>query len=270
MELSLTGLALGGLVGLIVALTGAGGGILAVPLLVFGLHLSIVQAAPVGLIAVGAASALGAVLGLREGLVRYRAAVLMGITGMLFAPLGVALASRLPNAPLMGAFAVVLAGVAFRMYRQSLSGEAPRDIAKMPCVLNPQEGRLIWTVPCAWALWATGVVSGLLSGLLGVGGGFVIVPALSRYTNVPPREVVATSMAVIALVSVGGIAAGAWRGHVAWDVAAPFALGAVLALLIGRKLATRLSGAKLQQAFALVSGVVAVLLFARAMGWLAL
>ncbi len=107
MEVSLLGLAaltLGTVVGLILALAGAGGGILAVPLLVFGLHLTIMQAAPVGLIAVGAASAFGAVLGLRESLVRYRAAALIGITGLLLAPLGVRLARLIPNQPLMVAF----------------------------------------------------------------------------------------------------------------------------------------------------------------------
>ncbi|WP_043114894.1 sulfite exporter TauE/SafE family protein, partial [Pseudacidovorax intermedius] len=97
----LINLSMGAAVGLVLALSGAGGGILAVPLLVFGLHLSMVQAAPVGLIAVGLASALGAVLALREGKVRYRAAVIIGVTGMAFAPLGVMLAHRLPNAPLM-------------------------------------------------------------------------------------------------------------------------------------------------------------------------
>ena len=107
MKVSLLGLAaltLGTVVGLILALAGAGGGILPVPLLVFGLHLTIMQAAPVGLIAVGAASAFGAVLGLREGLVRYRAAALIGITGLLLAPLGVRLARLIPNQPLMVAF----------------------------------------------------------------------------------------------------------------------------------------------------------------------
>ena len=117
--LSLLGLGLGAVVGLILALAGAGGGILAVPLLVFGLHLSIIQAAPVGLIAVGAASAFGAVLGLREGLVRYRAAALIGITGMVLAPVGVRLARLIPNAPLTVAFSIVLAWVAFRMFKHS-------------------------------------------------------------------------------------------------------------------------------------------------------
>jgi len=268
MDSSLIGLALGGLVGIIIGITGAGGGVLAVPLLVFGLHLSILQAAPVGLIAVGLASALGAALGLREGQVRYRAAAAMGTMGMLCAPFGVALASRVPNAPLMAVFAFVLGGVAWRMYRQSLSSASERAMVQLPCVLSPQDGRLVWTLPCTRALLATGMVSGTLSGLLGVGGGFVIVPALSRYTNLPARMVVATSMAVIALVSVGGVTAAALRGHVDLHTAAPFALGAVVALLLGRRLGARLSGARLQQSFAGLCMVVAVLMVARAAGWL--
>jgi len=169
MEVSVIGLALGAVVGLILALTGAGGGILAVPLLVFGLHLSIMQAAPVGLIAVGCASAIGAVLGLREGLVRYRAAAVIGLIGMALAPVGVRMARIVPNGPLTVAFAAVLFYVAARMLLQAhraggVHAEASRS--SLPCVLNPVEGRLAWTMPCARALAATGAVSGLLSGLL--------------------------------------------------------------------------------------------------------
>lgn len=272
MDVSLLGLALGAVVGLILALAGAGGGILAVPLLVFGLHLTIMQAAPVGLIAVGAASAFGAALGLRDGLVRYRAAALIGITGMLLAPLGVRLARLVPNQPLMVAFSLVLAWVALRMFNQSRgsrSTPAGQAAAQMPCVLDPAQGRLIWTMPCAWALAATGAVSGVLSGLLGVGGGFVIVPSLSRYTNLAVRSVFATSLAVIALVSIGGVGAAAWQGAIAWNIARPFALGAIVALLAGRLIAARLAGARLQQGFAITSAVVAALLLARGLGWLA-
>jgi len=269
-------LGLGAVVGLILALAGAGGGILAVPLLVFGLHFSIAQAAPVGLIAVGAASALGALLGLRDGLVRYRAAALIGVTGMLLAPVGVHLAQRLPNAPLMVGFAFMLAWVAWRMFSQArqallpgacaIARQSPRS--QLPCVLNPSEGRLVWTLPCAWALAATGALSGLLSGLLGVGGGFVIVPSLGQYTNLATRSIFATSLAVIALVSLGGVSAAAWQGGISWPVALPFAMGALLAMLAGRLIGARLAGPRLQQGFALVSAVVSLLLLSRGLGWL--
>lgn len=270
MELSLLASALGAIVGFILALTGAGGGILAVPLLVFGLHLTIVQAAPVGLIAVGAAAAFGAMLGLREGLVRYRAAAMIGVTGMLLAPLGVHLAGVIPNAPLTVGFALMLAWVAWRMFTKSRRGTTEETIpvtSLLPCMLDPVGGRLKWTLPCARALVGTGAVSGVLSGLLGVGGGFVIVPSLSKYTNLATRSILATSLAVIALVSVGGVAAAAWQGTVAWQIALPFALGAIVALLAGRSVATRLAGPRLQQIFAVVSACVAAMLLARGLGW---
>jgi uncharacterized membrane protein YfcA len=272
MEVNAVALALGAVVGLILAIAGAGGGILAVPLLVFGLHLSIVQAAPVGLIAVGAASTLGAMLGLRDGLVRYRAAAVIGVVGMALAPLGVWLARIIPNAPLTIAFSLLLAWVSIRMFNQGrrmppTAGAAPT--AHMPCVIDPSEGRLIWTMPCAWALAGTGAVSGVLSGMLGVGGGFVIVPALTRFTNLETRGIVATSLAVIALVSAGGVTAAAVQGSVVWGIAWPFAFGAALALLAGRLVAVRMAGGRLQQAFAVACGAVSVLLVARGLGWVA-
>jgi uncharacterized membrane protein YfcA len=112
-------------------------------------------------------------------------------------------------------------------------------------------------------------VAGLLSGLLGVGGGFVIVPSLSRYTNLATRSIVATSLAVIALVSAGGVAAAAWQGAVDWHLAVPFAAGAIAAMLAGRQLAARLAGKRLQQSFAAISAAVAVLMLARSLGWIA-
>jgi len=257
-------LALGALIGLVMTLTGAGGGILGVPALVFGLNLPVQQAAPVGLVAVGASAALSAYLGWREGTLRYRAAGLIGVTGMLLAPAGVWLAARLPSGPLTIAFAFVLSGVAWRMFQQTKANEAPACSPDLPCVLNPQEGRLIWSLPCARALLATGAISGLLSGLLGVGGGFVIIPALTWYTNLNARSIVTTSLAVIALVSVGGVGAAAWQGSIPWPIAIPFALGALGIVPLGRALAKRLPARRLQQAFALTCVIVAVLLAARA------
>jgi uncharacterized membrane protein YfcA len=258
---------LGALIGVVMALTGAGGGVLSIPLLVFGLQLPVQQAAPVGLVAVGLAAALGAALGLRQGIVRYRAAALIGAVGMLMAPLGVALAQRLPNRPLLGAFALVLMYTAWRMLRsQAPSAALPASVL---CHASPVDQRLIWTRPCARALAGTGLMAGLLSGLLGVGGGFVIVPALRRYTDLEIRSIQATSLAVIALVSISGVAAATLHGPVLWAVALPFAAGAAMALLAGRQLAKKLDAARLQQAFAWFCLLVALLMLARAFGWLA-
>jgi hypothetical protein len=119
------------------------------------------------------------------------------------------------------------------------------------------------------AFGASTAVSGVLSGLLGIGGGFVIVPSLTRYTNMAVRSIFATSFAVIALVWIGGVSAATWQGTIAWHIALPFALGAIFALLAGRLIAARLAGARLQQGFAITSSVVSVLLLARGLGLIA-
>ena len=252
-------LGLGLLVGAIMALTGAGGGILAVPLLLFGAGLEMSQAAPIGLLAVGMSAALGAALGLKAGTVRYKAALLMAATGMLLAPVGVWLGSLIDNRWLSVLFAFILLFVAYRTFRQAgaTSSEAP-DNSEPPCIRSSDTGRFIWTTRCARALALSGTVAGLLSGLLGVGGGFVIVPALKRSTDLAMQSIVATSLTVIALVSISGVSSSALAGSLNWNAAIPFTGGAVAGMLIGRRISAYLAGPHLQKGFATVSGMVAI------------
>lgn len=255
-------LVLGAVVGIILALTGAGGGILAVPLLVFGAHLSIAQAGPVGLLAVGLAATAGAASGLKAGTVRYKAALLIAATGVLLSPAGLWLAHRTPNRPLTAVFGVVLVFVAYRLYRKA-SGTGVRAAASQrapACQLDVQVGRLIWTAPCMRALALAGAVAGFLSGLLGVGGGFVMVPALQRTTDLSAKSVLATSLAVIALVSLSSVATSAVSGHLPWQSAIPFSAGAVVGMFVGGLVAARLAGAQLQKSFAILCAGVALAL----------
>ena len=254
------GFALGATVGIILAITGAGGGVLAVPILIFVLGLPVHKAAPIALFTVGVAATFGALIGLREGTVRYRAALLIGGVGMLAAPIGSALARVTPSGPLMVLFAVVLAYSARSMYQRSQPGH---DLLLPPhprCELCTIAGRLLWTRPCARALALIGACSGLLSGLLGVGGGFVIVPALTRFTGMSARNVVNTSLLVIALVSVAGTGSAVVHDLIVWSVAGPFCGGAAGALLIGRRYLSQMSGASAQRSFAALSFVAAILL----------
>jgi uncharacterized membrane protein YfcA len=262
----LSGLLLGALVGIVMGVTGAGGGILAVPLLVFGMHLSIIEAGPVGLLAVGVSAAVGALIGLKAGTVRYRAALLIAGTGMLLAPAGVWLAHRLDTRLLAMAFAAVLAWVAYRTFMDiSRRGIAPaaRNLNRL-CMQDEMTGRFIWTGKCAGALSIAGVIAGMLSGLLGVGGGFVMVPALQRSTNLGMRSIVATSLAVITLVSLAGVATSVATGKIALEVALPFAAGSVAGMGAGSVLTSRLPQHYPKAAFAMICLGVAAMMFYKA------
>ncbi|WP_327082649.1 sulfite exporter TauE/SafE family protein [Polaromonas sp. CG_9.5] len=254
-------LGLGLLVGIILALTGAGGGILAVPLLIFGVGLSVAEAAPIGLLAVGMAAALGAGLGLKAGAVRYKAALLMAGSGILFSPLGTWLAHRMDNRWLGVLFAGVLLFVAYRTF-QKAQAEAiesePGNHQAPPCIRDAESGRFVWTTRCARSVALSGTVTGFLSGLLGVGGGFVLVPALQRYTDLSMKSVVATSLAVIALVSASGVLSSTLAGHLNWAIAIPFCGGALAGMMGGRLIASRLAGPQLQKGFAAISALVAI------------
>jgi len=252
---------LGILVGLLMGLTGAGGGILSVPLLVFALHLPVAEAAPIALSAIALAAGVGALLGLKNKILRYKAAGFMAIFGLLLSPVGLWLAQRVPNSPLLILFSCTLFYSSINLYRQAsreVLGTADASRKPPPCLMDPSIGKLTWNIPCARALMLSGSVAGFLSGLLGVGGGFVIVPALKRYTDLPVQSIVATSLGVLAIISAGGTLFSAASGNFDVLVAAPFSLGALGGLLIGRAFGKKISGPRLQQIFAVLTFAVAI------------
>jgi hypothetical protein len=243
-------------------LTGAGGGILSVPLLVFVLHLPVAEAAPISLSAIALSAGIGALLGLKNKILRYKAAGFMAMFGLILSPMGLWASQRLPNAPLLILFGCTLFYVSIRLFRQAykeihgisdFEGKAPP-----PCLLDSSRGKLAWNIPCARALMFSGGLAGLLSGLLGVGGGFVIVPALKRYTDLPAQSIVATSLGVLAIISSGGVMFSAASGNLDLALAAPFSFGALGGLLVGRAFGKKLSGPRLQQIFSIFTFAVAV------------
>jgi uncharacterized membrane protein YfcA len=96
-------------------------------------------------------------------------------------------------------------------------------------------------------------------------GGFVFVPALRRYTDLEMQSVVATSLAVITLVSATGVVSSFVAGNLNWSVALPFSAGALAGMVGGRLISARLAGYHLQQGFAILSALVAVGMIAKAM-----
>jgi uncharacterized protein len=164
--------ALGILVGVLMGLTGAGGGILSVPLLVFFLDLPIAEAAPIALCAVALASTIGAILGLKNKILRYKAAGFMALFGLVLSPLGLWLAPQIPNAPLQILFSLILLYVAIRLLSQArnqIMGLPEGDRKPPPCLINPAIGKLQWTMPCARALLFSGSIAGFYRAYLALG-----------------------------------------------------------------------------------------------------
>lgn len=271
------GIAIGLVVGLVLGLTGAGGTIFAVPLLMGGLGLPITQAATVALLAVAMSASVGTVLAWRHSYVRYRAATLMAAVGAGVAPVGIRVADGLDPDRLALIFAAVLGIVAVRMFcaarasredarvvRSAVSGEGRASIGHVGKV-HPQTGRLVWSVPVAVTLFGIGALTGFLSGLLGVGGGFVIVPALRASLPLSMHSAVATSLMAISLTSASTFASGLLYGRsVPVAESLPLVAGAVLGMVLGRRVARAVSAARLQELFALAAGGIAVTMALRA------
>jgi uncharacterized membrane protein YfcA len=261
-------LALGVLVGVLLGVTGAGGGILAVPALVAGFGWSMQQAAPVALIAVAGSAAIGALDGLRRKIARYRAALLMAACGMSMTPLGARAAHGLPQQALMVGFAMIMLMIAVRMLSDRQSADERRaELALWSGArINPETGRFIWTAPTAVLLGAIGATGGFLTGLLGVGGGFVLVPLLRRFTELSMQAVVATALMVVALVGTGGVFATLAQGATIEPLpTALFAGASASGMVIGRIVGGRLPPDRVQQAFAGVLVLVATGMLAMAL-----
>jgi len=256
-------LLLGLLLGAVLWLSGAGGGMLVVPALVAGMGCSVQQAAPVALIAVAGSAALGALEGLRRGLVRYKAALLMACVGVPMTSLGVRVASMTSQHTLRVLFSMVMLVVAWRLLRPNRTGtddelDEPSFLAEMGRI-NPETGRFDWNGATALLLAGIGAVMGFTTGLLGVGGGFVMVPLLRRFTQVPMHGVVATSLLVIALVGCGGVISALLHGAtLPVGVTLAFSGATASGMVAGRLLSRHLSARKVQVSFACVLMAVAL------------
>lgn len=257
----LLSLLFGLVVGLSLGLTGGGGAIFAVPLLVYGLGVPAREAVGISLAAVGATSLVGFLQRWRIGQVEIGTGLLFAIAGMVGAPLGAWIAGRLPETLLLLLFAGLMVIVAIRMWRSSPAAASAESTpaqdgsAEGPTCRRDATGTLILTSPCAMLLLTLGLLTGLLAGLFGVGGGFVIVPALILFSSMSIHRAVGTSLMVIALVSVSGVTAHLAAGRdIPLDITGLFLLGGLAGLFAGQTISKRLSGTVLQRVF-----VVAIL-----------
>lgn len=252
----------GALVGVSLGLTGGGGSILAVPLLVYGLGIGAREAVGVSLAAVGATALVGALHRLWRRELELKTGLAFAVAGILGAPLGTWMGARLPETLLLLLFAGLMLFVAWRMWRAARQPQS-RGADSGAC-RRENGGALQLDTRCAQVVALSGLATGLLSGLFGVGGGFVVVPALVLVTGMSIHKAVATSLLVIAIVSGSGIVSHIFAGtELPPGITSGFVLGGVAGLALGTLLVRRLPPVKLQQGFSILIVAVAFLVFAK-------
>lgn len=234
------GFGIGGSLGLL----GGGGSILTVPALVYLVGQTPQMAVTTSLAIVGANSALGAFFHRSQGTLNWRVALIFGGTGMVLSYFAAGLSHHFSPSMLMVAFALLMLTVGSLLVRQKpvQPGIHPVDDLKV------------------WKVVAGGAVIGLLTGILGVGGGFLIVPALVMLVGMPIHHAVGTSLVVIAMNSLAG-----FMGHLSGmtldlPLIAVFITAGVLGTFAGSRLGRRLDATLLRKAFALFVIVLALFL----------
>lgn len=273
-SLILLPIGIGMLIGVVLALTGAGGSVLAVPLLLFLLHASPVDATGLALGVVAASSAFGAIPRLWRREVLWIPALLFGSAGVVLAPVGRAFATQLPPALLLFGFALLSLLIAARMLWQSFAQpELARQVraggeeatsGALLCRFSPH-GHFDWRWRCLLGLCGGGVLTGLLSGLFGVGGGFLIVPFLTQLNGVSIRSAIATSLVTIAAIAGSGFAAHIATHTLDWQSLLLLGGGGIAGMMLGSLVARRVANAHLQRFFAITIIAMATLVLWRAL-----
>lgn len=266
----LLAVAAGALVGLSLGALGGGGSILAVPVLVYLLDQSATQATTGSLVVVGVTSLIGAVTAHRAGNVLLGRGVVFGTVAIGGAALGARAAAHVPDDVLLAAFAALMLLVGglmvWRQLTHSRSGAAagPRPALDDPIItFSPT---FACNCPRALKVLLTATTVGLLTGFLGVGGGFLVVPALLLALALPIQYAAGTSLVVITITSGAALAVRAGAGASPdWGVVLILTAVSALTAVAGARIADRLDTSRLQTAFtALVLGV-AVYTAARAL-----
>ncbi|GLY06435.1 UPF0721 transmembrane protein [Actinoplanes sp. NBRC 101535] len=234
-------------IGVSLGLLGGGGSILAVPLLVYVAGLPAKEAIAASLLVVGATSAVGAIPHARAHRVRRRTGLIFGTAGMTGAYAGGRLAVYIPDTVLLAGFALMMLATSIAMIR----GRRPRPDKPVPHEL-----------PVLHVI-ADGIIVGLVTGLVGAGGGFLVVPALALLGGLPMPVAVGTSLLVIAMKSFAGLAGYLSTVHINWPLAAAVTAAAILGSLVGGKLAGRIPEVILRKAFGWFVAVMGIFVLAQ-------
>lgn len=245
-------------IGIVLGLTGAGGGVLAIPLLMWSQSWSVSQAAPIALIATTIASGAGTIQGLWQHTVRYRAAIWIALLSIPSVYIGVSLSKIIPIHYITILFCIVMLISAFRYFTK-------KPIRSLNlCHTHRLTGRFIWNTKTRFYLGGLGILLGMVTGLLGVGGGFILVPTLKKISNLSLCCISATSLMIICLVGSITLMTQISSGyHYPLDITAIFVTTALIGMFVGRFLQHRIPEQVIHKVFALLLTCIAILTLCR-------
>ncbi len=238
------GLATGAMLGVL----GAGGSVLTVPALVYLLGQPVGEATTAALVIVSANAAVGAVENSRRGTIDARLAAGFGVVSILGALLGSYLSSLVRGETVLFLLALVMLGSAWSLWR----GRPDRMEAR-----SQSRIRRIALVA------SLGFVVGVLTGFFGVGGGFLIVPALVLLLDVPVRLAIGTSLLIITVTALAGLAGHLMSGGVSWPITLAFGGAGMVGAWAGTRRGQHLTNETLGRAFAIMLVAVALFLLAK-------
>jgi uncharacterized membrane protein YfcA len=236
------GIGLGLLIGLALGLLGGGGSILTVPIFVYVLGYDAKQSIAMSLAVVGVTALFGAVGHWRIGNVHTRVALVFGAVAMAGTYLGARLSVFFSGAVQLVLFALVMIVAAYFMLRGSVPG-----VRAVPKDLQPEKRRSVPILLIA----VEGIAVGVLTGLVGVGGGFLIVPVLVLLARIPMKQAVGTSLAIIAMKSMTGFAGYLGQVEIAWGFMVTFTAVAIVGIMLGTVLVRFVPHKTLRKGFAI-------------------
>lgn len=236
-------------IGIALGLLGGGGSILTVPLLVYIAGLDAKSAIASSLFIVGVTSIFGLISHARAQRVRWRTGLIFGGAGMVGAFLGGKVGTLLPGALLLLAFALMMAVTAVAMIRgrRTVATGHHDDLPVLRILLD-------------------GIVVGFVTGIVGAGGGFLVVPALALLGGLPMPVAVGTSLLVIAMKSFAGFAGYATSVAIDWQVTLLVTAGAIVGAFVGSAVAGRVHPDRLRKGFGWFVLAMAVVILVQEVG----
>ena len=241
--------------GIAMGLTGGGGSILAVPLLTYGMKLSFHQAVAISLLIVALTAIWGLVLKAKKSQVEISAGLVFAATGIFLAPVGSYIGSFIDGKILSTIFSVLMFAVGILTWLKS------RQKQVRSSEHYTEDGKLKLSKKSILTLLASGVVTGFLTGMFGVGGGFLIVPTLLMTLRMPIKKAIGTSLLVMVLVASSGFISHMKHTVIHWLIAAWFIVGSVIGMFVAVKVKERLDGSMLQKIFAVLLVILGLATF---------